>query len=55
MLWISPRESLSAKLPWGRGTPRIPLLLPNTLTFPSFIFGVFGHFLSLVTLRSWYL
>lgn len=51
----SPGNHLSAKLPWGgRGTP--PELLhhhPNTLTFPSLIFGVFGHFPSLVTLWSW--
>lgn len=43
----------SAKLPQGRGNPRTPGLPPNTLTFPSLVFGVFGYFLSLVTLQSW--
>lgn len=50
---IPPRSHLLAKSPWGQGTPRTPEPLPNILTFPSPIFGVFSHVLSLITLWSW--
>lgn len=47
----SPGSHLSATQ--GRGIPRTPELLLNTLTIPSLVFGVFSHFLSWVTLWSW--
>lgn len=34
------------------GYPQTSRFTPNTLTFPSLLFGVLGHFLSLVTLWS---